>query len=68
MEVTLYIAETDETGNLDCVWVRPKGGKSARVFDPVTDCFDPLSAANFSGAAAQEIIGWLKERSRNRSD
>ncbi|WP_270727666.1 hypothetical protein [Shimia sp. Alg240-R146] len=63
MEDTLYVAETDEFGELACVWVRPKGAKSARVFNPSKDSYDPQKAANFSGSAAANIIGWLKAQS-----
>ncbi|KPA21641.1 hypothetical protein shim_23480 [Shimia sp. SK013] len=63
MNSALYVAETDEFGELVCVWVRPKGAKSARVFDPSKDSYDSQKAANFSGSAAVRIIGWLKAQS-----
>ena len=57
---TLYVAETDETGQVRFVWVAEPGRKSARPIRSPKRHIPLLPAAQFSGASAQAITGWLK--------
>jgi hypothetical protein len=59
MTTTHYIAETDDAHKVAAVWVKPAGRKSARVFDPSNDPFDPNAVAKFDGATEAEIKRWI---------
>ncbi|MEO1777377.1 MAG: hypothetical protein AAFU63_01170 [Pseudomonadota bacterium] len=55
MTTTHYIAETDEAHRVSAVWVKPKGRKSARIFNPLVDQLDPTKVAKFDGATEAGI-------------
>lgn len=59
-----YIAETDEHNMIAAIWLKPKGRKPPRLFDPATDRFDPNGAAEFSGAPEADITRWLLARDK----
>ena len=59
MTTTHYIAETDDVRKIAALWVKPAGRKSARVFNPSIDLFDPNAAATFDGATEAEIKRWI---------
>ncbi|GFE67381.1 hypothetical protein [Litoreibacter roseus] len=62
MTTTHYIAETDEAHQVSALWVKPKGRKSARVFNPLVDQLDPSQAAKFDGAPEADIKKWIAVR------
>ncbi|MEL6959036.1 MAG: hypothetical protein AAGL89_08825 [Pseudomonadota bacterium] len=64
MNITHYIAETDGRNAIAAIWFKPKGRKSARVFEVTKDRFDPNEAAEYSGASEAEIAQWLLARSK----
>ena len=45
----LYIAETDESGEIACIWIGGRRKSSARVFDPKRHKYDPREPAAFHG-------------------
>lgn len=57
--VTRYIAETNEDGAVQCVWVDQDGQKSARPFNPKRECFDKSAPTEFSGASPHAIVSWI---------
>lgn len=59
MPNTLYIAETDDSNAISTVWIKPRHRKTAKVFDPKRDRFDPNEPAEYSGASEAEIARWL---------
>jgi len=56
---TIYVAETDESGRVLCVWVDEHGQRSARPFNPKRDRFSITDGAQFSGARPEAIKSWL---------
>lgn len=59
MTTTHYIAETDEAHQVSAVWVKPKGRKSARIFNPLVEILDTSQAAKFDGAPEADIKRWI---------
>ena len=59
MEKTCYVAETDETGLIVCVWTKPRGKRTARVFDPKRHVFEHNKDADYFGAKPMAIQSWL---------
>lgn len=59
MTTTHYIAEIDEAHRIAAVWIKPAGRKSAKVFDPLVDVFDPNDADKFDGATEADIKKWI---------
>jgi len=55
MEQTCYVADTDEDGRIVCVWTRPKGKRTARVFDPKKHIFDHNAPVDYHGAKPYAI-------------
>jgi hypothetical protein len=64
MPTTLYIAETDGENAITAIWIKPKGKKVARPFDPARDNPDQEEGAQFSGASEAEIKRWLWDRAK----
>ena len=56
---TVYVAETDENGAIQCVWLDTFGQKSVRPFNPKRHRFDMDARAEFSGAKPAAIASWL---------
>jgi hypothetical protein len=59
MRGLLFVAETDEAGSVQWVWVATADGRRVRPARPGTDHFGNLSKARFYGARAEDIRGWL---------
>lgn len=57
--MTRYIAETNEDGTVQCVWVDQDGQKCARPFNPKRERFDEVAPAQFSGASPNAIVSWI---------
>lgn len=67
MDKLLYIAETNARGEVECVWIKPRGQRTARNFEAGTDRFDPTVPAEFHGASPSAIGAWLKSRQLGRT-
>jgi hypothetical protein len=59
---TLYVAETDDAGQIACVWYTEPGAKAARPVRTPTRHLALLGGAQCYGASAQDIDGWLKSQ------
>jgi len=59
MPNTAYVAETDENNRVCALWVKPKGQKSSRLFDPATEDFEASDPVVVSGATEADIKRWI---------
>lgn len=59
---TVYVAETDETGAVVCVWIDAHGRKSAKPFNPKRHRFDETVSAEFFGAKPDAIKRWITQQ------
>lgn len=62
MAELLYIAETDENGHIEAVWVVRQNARGPKPFDPLEVRFDPRQPAEFSGAPRMAVMSWLAAR------
>lgn len=58
---TTYVAETNDDGNVVCVWVDAHGQRSTRPFNPKRDRFEEAASAEFSGAEPDAIKRWISQ-------
>ena len=56
---TLLIAEVDETGAVDCVWVKQPGWRAARPVDRAGVQALDLSNADCHGAPKKSVAAWM---------
>lgn len=61
-----YIAELNETGRVEAVWVKSQNARAPRVYDPVKHIFDPTSRNEFCGAPKDDIVNWLTSKGLKR--
>lgn len=59
MAMATYIAETDENGHINCVWVIPPGKRSPQVYDPKKHRFNHEDKSKYCGAKSSVIQSWL---------
>lgn len=59
MHRKLYVAETNEDGHIEHVWVLLEGRRSAQPFDPEADAFAANERAEFFGAERAAMKSWL---------
>lgn len=64
--VPLYVAETDDTGQIACVWYAEPGAKGPRPVRTPTRHVALVNAAQCYGASAQDIGGWLLQQANRR--
>jgi hypothetical protein len=67
MDKLLYIAETNACGDVECVWIKPPGQLTARIFEAGNYRFDPRVPAEFHGASPSAIGAWLSSRELGRA-
>jgi len=60
-----YIAEIDETGSVEAVWVTDALGRGAHPVKSPGRNLDLVSGAICSGASSEAIHQWLQEKSLN---
>jgi len=60
-----YIAEIDETGSVEAVWVTDALGRGAHPVKSPGCHLDLVSGAICSGASSEAIHQWLHEKSLN---
>lgn len=56
----IYIAETDDTGRIACVWIAAEKQRSARLFDPSKHRFDLSNETEITGASRPDVIAWFE--------
>ena len=56
---TVYVAETDEDGDVQFVWIAKNGRRTVRPFDPTRHKFHPDTPAEYSGAQKAAIASWM---------
>ena len=64
---TVYVAETDANGVIECVWIDAQGQRSVRPFNPRLHRFDVKAPAEFLGAASAAITSWLAMKQHEQS-
>lgn len=57
----LYIAETDENGEVRCVWVSDKTSRAPRPVKHPLRHLNACADADFAGAGRDQITDWLVE-------
>lgn len=63
----LYVAETNEARQIECVWCSGLDRKAARPIRSPKRHLKLLQTARFSGASSAAIYEWLKQQADNTS-
>jgi hypothetical protein len=56
---TLYVAESDEQGHIEWVWVMRSGQRAPKPFDPRSDMIKTDLTVDCAGAGRMAILSWL---------
>ncbi|WP_109468289.1 hypothetical protein [Albibacillus kandeliae] len=58
----VFVAETDETGRIEWVWLWRAGQRGPRMIRKAEDCSQMLDHAEFHGSSRDNIVDWLARR------